>query len=257
MKELQLIDAPRPNYSTGPKTPEGKRACALNAYRHGLTGRLNIATPEEQQAYDLHSQINLEALAPANNYERSLAQSIADDRWRLIRARSIESGIFALGLQDNGGDNTGAPQVDDAFAQARTWLQDSRNLQLLTIYEQRIQRSVDKNLAHLETLQTKRQATATEDMRQAKLIYQLAQVEGKPYQPEAYFTVAPPPRESVFSTPEVVRALGREILLDDATRSWFCTPKPTRDQVAQALACEKPARKKAAQTHDSTAEVAV
>ena len=99
MTEPVSIDAPRPNHSTGPKTPEGKRRCALNAYRHGLTGQLDIITPEEQIAYDQHSQINLESMAPANAYERSLAQSIADDRWRLIRARSIESGIFALGFQ--------------------------------------------------------------------------------------------------------------------------------------------------------------
>ena len=65
-----------------------------------------------------------------------------------------------------------------------------------------------------------------EDMRQAKLLYQLAQVEGKPYQPEAYFTAAPPPRESVYSTPEVALALGREILLADATRTGFAPPGP-------------------------------
>ena len=240
MTEIRSIDegqgpTPKGQGPTGPRTPEGKRACGLNAYRHGLTGRLNIVTPEEQRAYDLHSEITLEALAPANRYERSLAQSIADDRWRLIRARSIEDGIFALGMQDHGGDNTGAPQVDDAFSQARTWLADARNLQLLTIYEQRIQRSVDKNLAHLEAIQTKRQEVAKEDMRQAKLICQLAQAEGKPYQPEAYFTAAPPPRESVFSTPEVARALGREILLADATHHRYCSPTPS---VAQVLSCE-------------------
>ncbi len=178
MTEPLSIDAPRPKHSTGPKTPEGKRRCALNAYRHGLTGQLVIITPEEQIAYDQHSQINLESMAPANAYERSLAprrfhsstQSIADDRWRLTRARSIESGIFALGFQAPAADATGVPQVDDAFAQARTWLNDSRNLQLLTIYEQRIQRSVDKNLAQLETLQAKRQATAMEDMRQGQAV---------------------------------------------------------------------------------------
>src|ERR1019366_8426512 len=134
LKELHSIDAPR---STGPKTPEGKKVCALNAYRHGLTGQLNIQTADEQQAYDHHSKITLESLVPATDFERDLAQCIADDRWRLKRVRTIESGMFAIGMQ-NGADSMGSPQVDDALAQARTWAQEARNLQLLTIYEQRI-----------------------------------------------------------------------------------------------------------------------
>ena len=70
----------------------------------------------------------------------------------------------------HGDDDTGDPQVDDAFAQARTWAQDSRSLQLLTLYEQRIQRAVDKNIAQLEILQAKREEAVKEDMRQAKLL---------------------------------------------------------------------------------------
>src|SRR5579862_4039762 len=106
-------DAPRPNHSTGPKTREGKRVCSLNAYRHGLTGQTSfplfdqicVLTPDEQQAYDKHSRSILEALAPATDFERILAQSIADDYWRLIRARAIEGSLFAIGMQ-RGVDNT-------------------------------------------------------------------------------------------------------------------------------------------------------
>ncbi len=246
MTELHSIGAPRPNHSSGPnvvsssstKTPEGKKICALNAYRHGLTGQLNIFTADEQQAYDAHSKITLEALAPATDYERDLAQSIADDRWRLKRARTIESGMFAIGMQN--GVDTGDPRVDDALAQSRTWAQDSRSLNLLTIYEQRIRRAVDKAIAQLESVQTKRELAVKEDMRQAKLLMQLAQAEGKPYQPEAYFTTVPPVRESVFSTLEVARDLTREIHLADATRHWAGSPKPTRHTVAKALASEPP-----------------
>ena len=216
MTELQNTDAPRPNLSTGPKTPEGKRRSSLNAYRHGLTGQLNIHSAEEQQAYDRHSQITLDSLAPFGDFERALAQSVADDRWRLNRARSIESGIFSLGFQALGSDDTGAPLVEEAFAQARTWLEDGRNLQLLTIYGQRIQRAVDKNMAELRTIQAQRKQQAQEAMRQAKLLYQLAEAEGKPYQPEDYFTFLPESREFVFSTPEVVRELRLSQRLNDA-----------------------------------------
>ncbi len=61
MNEPQSIDAPRPNHSTGPKTPQGKERCRLNAYRHGLTGQFCVITPEEQQAYEAHSTVVIEA----------------------------------------------------------------------------------------------------------------------------------------------------------------------------------------------------
>ena len=168
------------NHSTGPKTPEGKARCRLNAYRHGLTGQLCILTPEEQQAFDIHCKIIHEALAPVGDYERKVAQSIAADQWRLERGRAIENSTFAFGMQ-----------VDDPFAQARTWFEQASNLQLLTVYMQRIERACARNMAYLDAIQTKRKEIAKEAMRQSKLLYQVAKAEGKPYQPEAYFITAP------------------------------------------------------------------
>src|SRR5580693_2893173 len=181
MTDQQPDPTPRPNHSTGPKTPEGKARCRLNAYRHGLTGQLCVFTPEEQQAYEKHCKMILEALAPVGDFERDLAQSIADDGWRLKRARAIEASTFALGLHEHSTDNAGHPEVDAAFAQARTWNKDAHNLQLLTVYEQRIQRAYDKNMAHLKTMQTERKEQAKEAMEQAKCLYRLAQAQGKPY----------------------------------------------------------------------------
>ena len=205
------------NHSTGPRTPEGKSRCRLNAYRHGLTGQLCVFTPEEQQAYEKHCKVVLEALAPVGDFERDLAQSIADDHWRLKRARAIEASTFALGQHEHAADhNTGHPEVDAAFAQARTWEKAAHNLQLLTVYEQRIRRAVDKNMAQLKTLQTERKEAAAEAMKQAKLLYRLAEAHDKPYQPEAFFITAPEVRESVFSSAEIARELNRDSLLNDA-----------------------------------------
>ena len=231
MNEPQSIDAPRPNFSTGPKTPEGKTRSRLNAYRHGLTGQFCVITPEEQQAYEAHSVVVIEALAPVGAFERDIAQSIADDRWRLKRARAIEFSTFAIGMQDHAEDKTGLAQVDDALSQARTWGEQARNLDLLTVYAQRIQRAVEKNMTHLNLLQTQRKEIATEAMRQAKLLYQLALAEGRPYQPEEIFVTAPEVRESVFSTPQVAYELSREILLADAKTHKFRHPSPNRKAV--------------------------
>src|SRR5579859_5893487 len=69
MPDSQPVAAGRLNRSTGPKTPEGKRRCRLNAFRHRLTGQLCVFTPEEQPAYEKHSKIILEALAPVGPFE--------------------------------------------------------------------------------------------------------------------------------------------------------------------------------------------
>ena len=221
---------PRPNHSTGPKTPEGKARCRLNAYRHGLTGQLCVFTPEEQQAYEKHCKVILYALAPVGDFERDAAQSIADDHWRLKRARAIEASTFALGTHEHGVDNTGHPEVDSALAQARTWEKAAHNLQLLTVYEQRIRRAVDKNTTQLKALQTERKETAAEAMRLAKRLYRLAQAQGKPYRPEAFFTAAPEVKESVFSSTEVARELSRASLLEDAETYHYFRKLPEENR---------------------------
>src|SRR5580704_14908480 len=196
MTDQQHDLTPPPNRSTGPKTPEGKGRCRLNAYRHGLTGQLCVFTPEEQKAYEKHCKIILDALAPVGDFERDAAQSIADDHWRLKRARAIEASTFALGTHEHAANTAGHPDVDAAFAQARTWEKAAHNLQLLTVYEQRIRRAVERNTAQLKTLQTERKETAAEAMRLAKRLYRLAEAQGKPYRPEAFFVTAPEVKES-------------------------------------------------------------
>src|SRR5580693_9287616 len=233
MTDQQPDSTQRPNHSTGPKTPEGKSRCRLNAYRHGLTGQLCVFRPEEQQAYQKHCGVILEALAPVGDFERDIAQSIADDGWRLKRARAIEASTFALGSYEHTADNTGHPDVDDAFAQARTWRKDAHNLQLLTVYEQRIQRAIDKNMAQLKTLQTERKEAAAEAMKQAKLLYRFAEAQRKPYQPEAFFIAAPQVMESVFSSIEVARELSRARLLTDAQMYEYLHRLPNQDQPEQ------------------------
>jgi hypothetical protein len=98
MTEAQLI-ANRENaqLSTGSRTAQGRKRSSLNAFRHGLTGQIIMHTPEDQQAFKKHCEGIREALAPIGALEADLAQAIAEDRWRLNRARAIENSIFSLG----------------------------------------------------------------------------------------------------------------------------------------------------------------
>ncbi len=73
--------------STGPKTEAGKRRSSLNAFRHGLTGQIHIATPEGMDAFRKHCETWREALAPVGVLEIEAVQDIAEDGWRLKRPR--------------------------------------------------------------------------------------------------------------------------------------------------------------------------
>src|ERR1700752_140249 len=110
-------------HSTGPRTPEGRKRSSLNAFRHGLTGQIVIHSPEDEQAFKTHCDGIREALAPVGALEIDLAQAIAEDRWRLNRARALENSIFALGQSENLNEDSGQPEVDAAFAQGRTWME--------------------------------------------------------------------------------------------------------------------------------------
>src|SRR5580658_3993259 len=163
MTEAQLT-ANRENaqLSTGPRTAAGRKRSSLNAFRHGLTGQIVIHTPEDEQAFKKHCDGIREALAPVGALEIDLAQAIAEDRWRLNRARALENSIFALGQTKYVPDDSDNPDLDAALAQGRTWIDHAHELQLLSTYENRIRRSVEKNTAELRALQAERKFAPVE-----------------------------------------------------------------------------------------------
>ncbi len=134
--------------------PRDRRA--FNAYRHGLSGQVLVIPPSEQAAYEHHCRGIQQSLSPQGALETDLAQSVADDRWRLKRAAAMESNIFALGLSHPDTAITGNEESDIALAQARVWIERGKDLELLSLYESRIQRRVERNLALLRQMQNDR-----------------------------------------------------------------------------------------------------
>ena len=125
----------------------------------------------------------------------------------LNRARALENSIFTLGLQDHSDLAAGNPEVDAAFAQGRTWIEQARNLQLLTTSEQRIRRSIEKNTAELRTLQTARKAAVEQAEEKARLLVELAEYEdrhGRNYDPSNDFPPESRPLGFVFSKSAVL-----------------------------------------------------
>ncbi|MGP8246883.1 MAG: hypothetical protein ACLQVN_20490 [Bryobacteraceae bacterium] len=180
---------------------------ALNAYRHGLTGQVHVLTPADQAVYERHCRGIHQSFAPVGAFETDLVQSIADDRWRLKRAAAIEDSIYALDLGASAPDAANHAEVDVALTQARTWLSEGKSLELLTLYESRIQRRVERNVAILRQLQADRKAALEQAIEEAELLAEFAEKAGETYDPASDF-----PRELLhpqfdFSSPQIARLI--------------------------------------------------
>ena len=226
--------------STGARTEKGKYRTRLNAYRHGLTGQINLLTADEHEAFDKHCTGIRESLEPVGALEVELAQSIAEDHWRLKRARAIETGIFALGhegalgsLVTNDRDDPAQLPIDEALSRARTWLAKSDNFQLLALYEQRIHRAIEKNMAQLRTLRAERKAIHQQALEEAQLLAQLAYSKGEKYDPANDFPPEILQIGSDFSSVGIRRLIARNQRLNEARHC-------AKTQWRGPMACESP-----------------
>jgi hypothetical protein len=230
ISEKQL-DANRRNArnSTGPTTAKGKRNSSHNAVRHGFTGHVVILTPEDREAHDKFCDELIESLQPETAIERQIAHAISEDYWRTNRLRAAENNIFAKASAGSQSEIGTALDTADAF------LREAKQLQLLTLYEQRINRAIQKNMDQLRALQTERKAESKQQMDEAMLLAQLSLSKGMPYDPAIDFPAigracalaALSPQESgqrrqplvsgfVYSSAEINRAIDRNNRLNEA-----------------------------------------
>jgi hypothetical protein len=170
-------------HSTGPTTEAGKKRSSLNARRHGLTGQVSTMTDEDRAAHEKFSDAIVKDLAPAGAMETQLAQRIAIDSWRLNRMSAIEDNLFAIGIDTLDGQSNDMGQIDAAINSAHTFLRNSKQMQLLSLYEQRINRTLQKNLALLKSLQAERKAQRETQMKEAALLLQLSETRNIAYAP--------------------------------------------------------------------------
>jgi hypothetical protein len=205
--------------SAGATTEEGRNRSRMNALRHGLTGQITTMTDEDRAAHDQFSNALIASLAPDGAMEMQLAQRVATDSWRLNRASAIEDNLFALGqLQNAGQACPDVPEIDAALISARVFTLESKQLQLLTLYEQRINRSIQKNLAILQQLQITRKAEQEAAMNEAAALLKLSEMKGLEYQPA---------RDGfVFSTVQIHAAIDRAQRLERASATDFRKYRP-------------------------------
>jgi hypothetical protein len=144
---------------------------------------------------------------PRRRRRDPVIQSLCDDRWRLNRAATFESCLFADAAEKlaESADATGNADLDTALSQGQTWIAEARNLNLLTLYESRIQRRLEKNRAELCRLQDARQAALAQAIEEAALLSYRAEIKGETYNPADAFTL----RNFEFSAGEIARMVSR------------------------------------------------
>jgi hypothetical protein len=186
--------------STGPTTAEGKNRSRINATRHNLTGQVAALTEPDRIAFEAFSQNFIHDLEPRGAMEFQIVNRIISDSWRLNRASAIEDNLFAVSHHlGEVGDPDNHPQIEDAFHNAETFAQRAKTLQLLSLYEQRLNRTVQKNIAFLKSLQAEREARRAAEMEEAKRLLQLSEMRNLPYEPSK--------DGFVFSVNEIHRAI--------------------------------------------------
>jgi hypothetical protein len=160
-------------HSTGPKTEAGKAISSKNALATGLTGRTVLLPTDDVPRYEAHVAAYRDQFRPANLYETTLVQSIADTDWRLARIPGLLLALEAA-LDD-------ALLDDDTDTMARIEKQ-LRNLQL---QESRLHRRRTLDCKELRAVQAAREAEQSARLGEAAELLTLAEQLSEPFDPAA------------------------------------------------------------------------
>ena len=163
MSTQAQFDANRRNaqLSPGPTSETGKQKSSLNAVKTGLTGRTVLLPGDDAALYETHISKFFDRLQPVGDQEQNLVQSLADTEWRLLRIPSLEMGIYALGRLEFA---ELFPKEEEAVRQqlieTKVFLTYQRQLNNLSVQENRLRRQREKDTAALRELQEMRKRKA-------------------------------------------------------------------------------------------------
>jgi hypothetical protein len=169
-------------HSRGPVSPEGRRRVSLNALRHGLTGHTVVLPSDDLAAYQKHCGEFHTELKPEGLIESRCVQTIADTYWRLDRIRAMENNLFGLAISEEV-EMSPDPLIDCALAQAKSLEQHSDLLTRLSLYEHRLNRTLEKAKAELKQLQQERVKSREKALEQAAQIAKLKEALRQPWDP--------------------------------------------------------------------------
>ena len=138
--------------STGPRTSAGKDRSRLNATRHNITGIVSLRSGPEKAAFDAYFERLIPDFDAATDVEFELASRIVDVMFRLARISTLEGNILAVNQSAATAAAGPLTDVDQAIAQAQTFIRESRTFSNLSLYEQRLSRTLNKDLDTFQRL---------------------------------------------------------------------------------------------------------
>ncbi len=146
-------------------------------------------TPEEREHFDAFVKGIMTDLAPANTHETFLANSIAEEAWRLNQIRARCANLAAVGDIDGAGENyrhmeAQDSEIETAVIETVVARDHSKELALMSLYAQRTQRAWEKYRKELNELQQNRKADHAAQLEEARLLFQLADTQGLTYDPK-------------------------------------------------------------------------
>ena len=156
------LDSARANAqkSTGPKTPAGKSAAALNSVTHGLCSRTVVLSNESAGEYQTELHHYLDHFQPQDKPEFDLVRQLASANWRLARYAAVESALLENQMAiDEERINQQFIEIDDIHRLAFSFesLAGANSaLALLNRYQARLHREYQKILNALQEMQTAR-----------------------------------------------------------------------------------------------------
>jgi hypothetical protein len=144
---------------TGPKTPQGKAKSSQNAVKHGLhTSRMFVLTNETPATWDEMQKAWNEKLQPRDEAERLVVLDIAHAQWRICRARTIETALIDLEMDEQAPTlATTFTRMDEGTRMAcalKGLADNSKALDSIHRYETRARRAFNTGLAALERLRS-------------------------------------------------------------------------------------------------------
>ena len=133
----------------------------MNAVKTGPTGRTVLLPGDDAALYEAHVARFIARFQPVADDEKYLVQSLADTEWRLLRIPSLEMGIYALGRLEFAELFAKEDEaVRNQLIEAKIFLSYQRQLNNLSIQENRLRRQREKDTAALRELQEMRRRKA-------------------------------------------------------------------------------------------------
>jgi hypothetical protein len=140
------------------QTDQAQFRSNLNGFKSRITGLTTVMTDEDRIHQDDFVREYVQDLDPLGVVELRLARNIALDNWRLLRIKTVEENLFAYGLaQPTKAFTNDRLEVENAIGHAWTFLNHHKAINSLSLYESRLNRTVEKNLNLFMKCQTKRQ----------------------------------------------------------------------------------------------------